>query len=692
MNYRAAMPQETTTARTWPATAAIGLFAARFFLPAEDAAAGGTMPIAFAWLVLASVLAWLAWRRGGGATFDWADAAGLAFTLPQAVSGLLTLLRPADHRAAVNLTWEWLSLGVAAVVLRRVVTTPADRRRMAAVLVGAVAANAVQGLYQHYVWYPSLAADFVEFEELERTGADPRRLQQLAMSLGPEVTSRTPAERAALRQRVVASTEPLGFFALANTLGGVLACGLAFAATASGRPLVRWPLLIAGGWCFLLAKSRSAVVGLIAAAAAGAVATRLRPPAWLVGAVAVVGVLAGGLLVATGGLDPEVITEAPKSLQYRLEYWSGTAGVLKDAPLLGAGLGNFRSAYLRHKLPGASEEVLDPHNWVLEAWTGGGLLGLLGAVGAVGFGLSRLLRSRPSTDAGELTGRVLPAAAVAAAVVLAMTGFPLFIDGEVVCGLVVFALVAALGGWVWTGVGMRAACLVAAVTLTVHLLASGGFGMPAVVQVWLAAMFVLPGAEDRPLAAASRKVSLAGGVGLAVAAVLCLLTAVTPNMRRQSLLAAAAYEQTAGRGPAEAARLLQQAAEADGLSSEPWVRLAGTRLAAGRRDAARDAAAEAVARNPVSPTLRQWQGGLLRRTGDLPAAADALQAAAAGYPNGASVQADLAVTLADLKRDAAPAAARAVELDGLNREAGHSNLYLDDATRSRLESIIAGAD
>ena len=692
MNYRAAMPQETTTARTWPATAAIGLFATRFFLPAEDAAAGGTMLVAFAWLVLAGVLAWLAWRRGGGATFAWPDAACLAFTLPQALSGLLTLFRPADHRAALNLTWEWLSLGVAAVVLRRVVKTPGDRRRLAAVLVGAVAANAAQGLYQHYVWYPSVAADFLEFEELERTGGDPRRLQQLAMSLGPEVTSRTPEQRAALRQRVVASTEPLGFFALANTLGGVLACGLAFAATAAARPLVRWPLLIAGGWCLLLAKSRSAAAGLIAGVAAGAVATRFRPPAWLVAAVAGVGVLAGAMLVATGGLDPEVITEAPKSLQYRLEYWSGTAGVLKDSPLLGAGLGGFRAAYLRHKLPGASEEVLDPHNWVLEAWAGGGVLGLIGAVAAVVFGVARLTRNRPPTGAGELTGRVLPAAAVAAAVVLVMTGFPLFVDGEVVCGLVVFALVAALGGWVWTPAGMRAACLVAAVTLTVHLLAAGGFGMPAVVQVWLAALFVLPGAKDRSLARASRKASLAGGVGLAAAAVLCLLTAVTPNMRREALLAAAAYEQSAGRGPAEAARLLQRAAGADGLSSEPWLRLAETRLATGRRDAAKAAAAEAVARNPASPTLRQWQGGLLRRAGDLPAAAGALESAAAGYPNSASVQADLATTLADLRRDAAPAAARAIELDDLNRAAGHSNLYLDDATRSRLESIIAGAD
>src|SRR5690606_19606381 len=88
-----------------------------------------------------------------------------------------------------------------------------------------------------------------------------------------------------------------------------------------------------------------------------------------------------GLPVAaalTGGLDRQVITEAPKSLQYRLEYWTATLAALRESPILGTGPGNFRQAYLAHKLPGSSEEVLDPHNLFLDVWAGGGLIGLAG--------------------------------------------------------------------------------------------------------------------------------------------------------------------------------------------------------------------------------------------------------------------------------------------------------------------------
>jgi O-antigen ligase len=102
--------------------------------------------------------------------------------------------------------------------------------------------------------------------------------------------------------------------------------------------------------------------------------------------------LLAGVGFATGRLDSETVFEAPKSVRYRLEYWQPTLRLLMDDPLLGPGLGDFRSHYLRYKLPQSSEEILDPHNFILDAWANGGLLALLAVVGVVVLGASRLFR------------------------------------------------------------------------------------------------------------------------------------------------------------------------------------------------------------------------------------------------------------------------------------------------------------
>jgi hypothetical protein len=73
-----------------------------------------------------------------------------------------------------------------------------------------------------------------------------------------------------------------------------------------------------------------------------------------------------------------VLTEALKSLQYRLEYWWSSLQVIKEAPVFGVGPGQFRQHYLVHKLPQSSEEIADPHNLLLDAWANGGILALIG--------------------------------------------------------------------------------------------------------------------------------------------------------------------------------------------------------------------------------------------------------------------------------------------------------------------------
>ncbi len=58
--------------------------------------------------------------------------------------------------------------------------------------------------------------------------------------------------------------------------------------------------------------------------------------------------------------DSLVLSEAPKSIAFRLEYWQAATRMIIDYPLTGVGLGNFQSYYPSYKLPAASEIIADP--------------------------------------------------------------------------------------------------------------------------------------------------------------------------------------------------------------------------------------------------------------------------------------------------------------------------------------------
>ena len=116
-------------------------------------------------------------------------------------------------------------------------------------------------------------------------------------------------------------------------------------------------------------------------------------------------VAAFALAGLSGGFDWKVVSEAPKSLSYRLQYWRGTAGILREHPILGAGPGNFRQHYLKYKLPESSEEIADPHNMLLDIWSSGGLIALAGFAGFVVCALrarsNRLFATMPAAPVGR---------------------------------------------------------------------------------------------------------------------------------------------------------------------------------------------------------------------------------------------------------------------------------------------------
>jgi O-antigen ligase/tetratricopeptide (TPR) repeat protein len=66
------------------------------------------------------------------------------------------------------------------------------------------------------------------------------------------------------------------------------------------------------------------------------------------------------------------------SLKFRGDYWAASWAMIRDHWLWGVGPENFGRYYLQYKLPTAPEEIHDPHNVIVWAWSEFGLLGLTG--------------------------------------------------------------------------------------------------------------------------------------------------------------------------------------------------------------------------------------------------------------------------------------------------------------------------
>jgi O-antigen ligase len=356
---------------------------------------------------------------GGTFRLHLADVGVILLVVGQWISTVFVFIRPGDRRAALNLSLEWLGLLVAWFLLRSLLKNSISQLQWTTAIISLAAGIAVYSVYQReYVrhdqgqWYQTRRDELDALQKrtdsaaVMRTGAILREFQQNGVPLDG-------AGRILWEQRLLSSSEPTGPFALANTLSGILAMALVLLAgnllsgLLAGQTFPWWRTLTATvvfgllTWCLILTKSRTAwagsCVGLLwMAGARWRVALTRRVQRMLV---------AGGILTAvalaaaagSGALDKEVILDAPRSLQFRLFYWLGTIDFLRDHPWVGPGPGNFRQAYLQYKYPEASEEIRDPHNALLEAWTSGGLISLCGILICVVVLLRSMQRSAAST-------------------------------------------------------------------------------------------------------------------------------------------------------------------------------------------------------------------------------------------------------------------------------------------------------
>lgn len=710
--------------------ATTALVSARAYWPGEDAPEGRGLGWVAALLVTAFVALAAGWISGTWRwRWSWADAAVLALAV---VVGL-SARDAADRRAAISVAWQWGGLAAAYLLLRSLPRDRSEASVVGGVLLATSVALATYGLFQVVVEDPELHARY-------------RREPEVVLRLAGVPDD--PVSRAMFEDRLLNSREPRSTFALTNSLAGFLVgpavLGIAlWLDRLPRRGRGRWgPLLLAVPplavvlVCLVLTKSRSAYLGLMVGLAVVAAKQARRLPPRVLGVAAagvaalIVTITAAGL--ATGQLDREVLTEAPKSLQYRAEYWQATWALIRESPRVfwyGIGPGNFQTPYLRHKLATSSEEISDPHDLLLEAWVTSGLPALLLLGVALGLGLWNALAPRRAGDEADFPaeppGRpgVLWFWGAAGLLLVVLLGDlnPFSEDGLrrwFVLGWG-WALGALMLGALWrTGPVPAFAAGAGALAVAVNLLAAGGIAMaPVAVGLW--ALLAL-GQDLRADRACARLRPLHGhrlATSLlffpAVAVLGTFFGAVVPQWRADAELEAA-QRALESRSPDEAAAraALVRAAQLDPLSSRPWVRLAELEYRSWwlRQDTppgnawvkigtALDAAV-APPRNPralgVLKTRMMFVHQLLGHPAvTSPELRHALQAdlartsaqAVSLYPNSAALRAELAEAAAASGRTRL-AAAQAREALRLDQVTPHAARKLPDALRTRLREAL----
>lgn len=364
-------------ARLWTfAAALLGTLLVWAALAPQDATsvfAGAALPQNLMALGLAVCVAVAVAKGGGAYAFSrsaWALAGGcvLWICVVSALAG-----QENNPRTAWNGFWQLVSLGGCYFAARGLVAGPQSRRSAVLILLVSCVALACQGLHQVWVEFPADRARYL---------ADPDGV--IARVPGLDAPEGSPA-RQRFEDRLLHSSEPYGSFALANSLAVVLSGGLVLLIGLGSGGLRRAqarvdaigasPLIafaVAAGvllLCWFLTRSRVAYPALLVGGAYWVMASRLR--ARELRRVLLWGVGIGGLALTVAAVwliknDSLVLSEAPKSLSYRLEYWLATLDMLRDHWLFGIGLGNFQSYYPIYKLPLASETIADPHNWLLD--------------------------------------------------------------------------------------------------------------------------------------------------------------------------------------------------------------------------------------------------------------------------------------------------------------------------------------
>lgn len=695
--------------------AVVALFVATPLLPSEAAALEGShATLGMLWCLLLGC-----WSAAAVAQLvppprlDWTLIAALILIGLHSLSAVI-VGNSGGGRPALNTLWVWVNYGIGAFLLRQVVTSAVQSRAVVAVMVALALCLSTHACYQYFVSQPSFQRAYK---------ANPEKF----LKEGGYSTEKQSVERKHLEDRLF-SSEPISTFSLTNSLAGFLAPWLVIAAgiglgelskEGNRRALAAAAiaaLFMAG--CLLLTKSRTAV--LAAGCGAGLLLLYGRrggfQVGWKIPAVAAGCLLLIGLaVVIAGGLDAEVLSEAPKALLYRLQYWRSTAAMIADHPLLGVGPGRFQAFFSRYKLPEASETVADPHNFLLEIWATAGtpaLLALLAMLAAFAAELWR--RSAPKAEVIPNIGSA-PAGSVSASsqlprspiyeatfvyagaavgfllgIALALVGSHIVItyhNGGVAVGLLLLGLSAAMiflwaiAGWVQAGQLRPPLLVIGLIVLGVNLLAAGGASFPGVAQTaWILIPLGLTLNEPATHLAIPRWSSLVAAGLSAILAAACYFTSYAPVLNSSFPMSVA--ELIPFQSTDQLAGHYVLAADQDPWSAAPWEHLAEVRLAAWLRNgyagdledftrAAKEYARREVPSSRAARNRARWYLQIharSRQAADLDEALAAAREAVSRYPASAQLRAELAAAwkLAGDDSAAQVEAEEALRLDKLN--------------------------
>lgn len=690
--------------RPWLLAAGVALLLARAFYPSESAAyEGDGQPVVLGWLLLG--LVWLVLEAcRARATFRLArcDVALVALIACLGIATLAATYRGAP-RPAWNTFWEWSALAFGFFLMRQWVAGPRECRGLVVLGIAAATLVACYGMYQSLYEMPATRAEYAR---------DPDALLRSAGMWTPPGSP----QRELLEKRL-ANQEPLGTFALTNSLAGYLAAWLTpwLAVLMTTRcfrdetaPRTR-RLAIAGATaaalillaCLVATHSRSgyvaAAIGLLTAALAIVPRRLLR---YLLLTTMLLGVVGGLLLFFS---NTALTSAAARSLGYRFEYWHSTCRMIAQRPFFGCGPGNFQYEYTRYKLPAASEEVADPHNFLLEVWATAGTPAAIALVALLVSVMLGAARGKPlGNDVAKSVER--PKALLVAGGL-----------GALVCGvatsqlssaapdafalsslaLAAIPIVLSLRCWVDRGSLHPWIPLVAIITLLVHLTTSGGIafaGVAGSLWLWLALAVISSGSYRTIVIPRAAVIAAA----CALAAIVAAHYTTTSAPVREANLAL----QQASIEPRSARQWLTAAAEADRWSATPWMQLAAidfarwraaptdANLAAFQRDAdqwLRRSPNQSYAWLAVADYyLAAYQ--VARAAPLLNRALECYAQAAALYPNDATHRAKYAVALALAgKRDEAVSErAQALQLDQTNP---HPNKKLPGELREQLRRM-----
>lgn len=691
-------------------------------MPSEAVAGfGANAPLTMSWLVL--LLAWAAvavfdpkqtWKA------DWSDAWLWGVVAWHTLAGWVAVSSGAP-RAALNVLWLWIGYATSYWLLRQWLRSEIEKRALLAAMLALGVVLAGHGFYQYLYSGPQTRAEYQQ---------DPESVLRRA---GVQVVPGSP-EAEQFRNRIE-SKEPLASFGLTNSLAGYLAPWLVIAIgiglsllrqgrlhSSSGMAVICAAVML--GICLFLTKSRTGILAtgagtLLVFIFAGPLKLRFSWRSIAIGATCAMGLAL--VAVLSQGWDRFVLTEAPKSLKYRLEYWQATAAMIAEHPWLGVGPGNFQDWYSRYKLPQASETIADPHNYWLELTATAGIPALLLFVGWHGALLLHMVRrstrdgSASTSDAAITTET--PGEAASRFTIYAGFGLGLFLvlpfdllvsfvpeAAEPLGGLPVAWVIGGpcaalvllgLDGWVvrgklepgWPGIGL--------LTLAINLLAAGSLIFPGVMTTaWVLAAIATSDAR-RQSVARLKPLAWAALAGASLVAILAHQTLYQPILASQSRQ----YEFMEARSRGEIARArtaLQQWIAADPWSPEPWRSLAELELEQWLATSEAEAPATfltAVAQTALlsphssrqSDQEAQWYWAAWRR--GKPAeyrrrAVEAWQEAVDRYPNSSYLRAQYAWALAESGQaaDAKREAEEALALDALNphREQKLANRRLFD--------------